>query len=55
MMIEIFDFYDVDAVPASLLSGVTSAISSQNTNLKYVDDEDVWKRMLLASWQHPRR
>ena len=53
-VILVFDFYNVDAVPASLLSGVTSAISSQNTILKYVDDEDVWKRVLLASWQHPR-
>ena len=54
-VILVFDFYDVDAVPASLVSGVASAILSQNIFFRDVNDEDVWKIVLLSSWQHPRR
>lgn len=38
----VFDFYDVDAVLVSLLSGVASAISSRDSISKYVDNENIW-------------
>ena len=37
----VLDFYDVDAVLASLLFGVAVAISSQDVIFKYIDNENV--------------
>ena len=47
-VILVFNFYDVDAVPASLLSDVASATSSQSTFLKHVNNEDVREGVLLT-------